>query len=320
MKKFSFTLFTAIMALGMMLTACQTGPQSKSSINDTIQDDVTAILEKHMKEYDAEEGQVIVVETTTGKIRAMVGLVEKDGRYETDAEAFEYGHKSYFHQSLSLLAILEMGKLSLDSIIDTGNGIYVFPETGDTIFDYNWRSGGYGKLSLRDVLAKESVAGMAQARERSNSDEQEWQIIRLCDEYKKGFNSSLCEMAFYNAIANNGKVIRIADKEDSIVVFNPQIAKAEHIDSLKSAMRHLITDGLGQKANSDKVNIAGECATVQYDGDDRIFGDFVGFFPAEIPKYTVYVSLMKRSYPMSAGGMCGPVLKEIAEYLCEGNR
>lgn len=324
MKKITFALFTAILVLGIMMNASQTDSQSESSINDTIQSDVAAILEKHMREYNAEEGQVIVVESATGKIRARVGLVERSGQYVANPEAFEHGHKSHLHQALSLLGILETGKLSLDSIIDTGNGIYVLEGTSDTIFDHNWHSGGYGKLSLRDVFAKESLAGMEQARVRSNSDkwdnsyEQEWKIIKHGDEYKEGYLSSygvdfsLYEMDFYNAIAISGKMIRITDKEGTIEVINPQIAKAENIDSLKSAMRYFVTNGLGMKANSDKVSIAGECATIQYDGDDRIFGDFIGYFPTESPQYTVYVSLMKRSYPLSAGGMCGPILKEIA--------
>ena len=327
MKKFTLAMAAIGMVAGMTFTACQSGGQSKSSINDTIQSGVSDILEKHLKEYDAEVGKVIVVETATGKIRAMVALVKSDSVYKTDAHEFEYCHASGLAKGVSLLAILEKGKMTLDSRVETGNGVYVSKENGDTIYDSNWDRGGYGEMTLRDVFAKGSNVGMRKAAEYSFADNQEQvaQEKKIIDKggapnsfigYSQGFETYHYLLDFYNAIANGGKMIATSNKEDSIVVAGHQMAKTENIDSMKSVLRHFITDGLGKKANSDKVQVAGACATMKMD-DGSIYGDFIGYFPIDAPKYTVFVSLKRTSAPMSAGSMCAPIFKAIAEKLCQ---
>jgi cell division protein FtsI (penicillin-binding protein 3) len=326
MKKVVFLFAATVAAFSMAMTGCQS--QKRSSVNDTLQNDVSGILEKSLVEFDAEAGKVIVVETATGKIRAMAALVKNGSAYTADTLAFDCRHSTGIGQSVSLLAILEKGKLTLNSMIDTGNGVYVSRESGDTIYDPNWRQGGYGEISLRDVFTKGSVVGMAKAVEESftGSNQLLEQVRKIIDDegapesfvtsHWQGPDAYFYLLDFYNAIANNGKMISTSDKEDSILVTNPQIAKAGNIDSLRSVLRQFIADGLGSKANSDKVNIAGACATKAVDG--CIQCDFIGYFPAEAPKYTVFVSLKRKSRPMSAGAMCGPILKEIAEHLCVG--
>ncbi len=326
MKKVVFLFAATVAAFSLAMTACQS--QGKSSVNDALQKDVSGILEKHLAEFDADAGKVIVVETATGKLRAMVSLVKGDSAFTADAHVFESCNNSGLGQAVSLLAILEKGTLSLNSMIDTGNGVYVSRESTDTIYDPNWRQGGYGEISLREVFTKGSVVGMAKAVEQSfaGSNQLLEQVRKIIGDegaaesfvtnYWQGPDAYFCLLDFYNAIANNGKMISISDKEDSILVANPQIAKAGNIDSLRSVLRQFIADGLGSKANSGKVNIAGACATKAVDGS--IQGDFIGYFPAEAPKYTVLVSLKRKSQPMSAGAMCGPILKDIAEHLCVG--
>ena len=326
MKKVVFLFAATVAAFSMAMTGCQS--QKRSSVNDTLQNDVTGILEKHLSEFDAEAGKVIVVETATGKIRAMAALVKNGSAYTADTLAFDCRHNSGLGQAVSLLAILEKGTLSLNSMIDTGNGVCVSRKSGDTIYDPNWQQGGYGEISLREVFTKGSEAGMAKAVEQSFTGNNQLleQVRKIMDEEDapesfvegcwQGSNASFHLLDFYNAIANNGKMILTSDNENPIVVANPQVAKAGNIDSLRSVLRQFITDGLGSKANSDKVNIAGACATKAVGGS--IYGDFIGYFPAEAPKYTVLVSLKRKSRPMSAGAMCGPILKEIAEHLCVG--
>ena len=329
MRKSFFTLAVIGVIVSIVATSCQSAIQQESSIDGTIQSGVSDILKKHLKEFDAEAGKVIVVETTTGKVRVMEDLTKNDNEYETSYNFFEYCHNSGLGQGVSLLAILEKGVLTLDSKIDTGNGEYIRKEYGDTIFDHNWHHGGYGKMTLRDVFSKCSNVGMVRAIEQSFSNPNGWieQERKIIDEdgapnsftgYTQGWQAYYYLLDFYNAIANNGKMIVTSDKEDSVIVANPQIAKAENIDSMKSVLRYFVTDGIAKKANSDKVKIAGACATKKMD-NGSIYGDFIGYFPADKPKYTVFVSLKRNSSPMSAGGMCGPIFKAIAEYLCNPN-
>lgn len=84
MKKKISLLVLAIALLA--LASCKSSPkleESVSNINNVLQDSVEAILEKHLVEYGAMDGVAIVMETETGKIRAMVGLDAKgDSTYE----------------------------------------------------------------------------------------------------------------------------------------------------------------------------------------------------------------------------------------------
>ena len=49
-----------------------------STIDSTLQTNVTAILESKLSEINAQSGQVIVMEVQSGQIKALVGLTRKD--------------------------------------------------------------------------------------------------------------------------------------------------------------------------------------------------------------------------------------------------
>lgn len=42
---------------------------------------------------------------------------------------------------------------------------------------------------------------------------------------------------------------------------------------------------------------------------------FCGYFPSEKPKYSCLVCIVKKGTPASGGGQCGPVFREISQYL-----
>lgn len=78
MKKNMYLLLLVIVSLA--LASCMSSPksgESVSNIHNVLQDSVEAILEKHLVEYGAMDGVAIIMETETGKIRAMVGLEAK---------------------------------------------------------------------------------------------------------------------------------------------------------------------------------------------------------------------------------------------------
>ena len=79
MKKEICLLVLAIALLA--LASCKSSLKSEesvSNINNALQDSVEVILEKHLVEYGAMDGVAIIMETESGKIRAMVGLEAKD--------------------------------------------------------------------------------------------------------------------------------------------------------------------------------------------------------------------------------------------------
>ena len=68
------------------------------------------------------------------------------------------------------------------------------------------------------------------------------------------------------------------------------------------------------------VNVAGISGSIHT--EDGIYADFCGYFPAEKPKYTVFVSYKRPETPASGGGMAGQTFRKIAEqndFLHEGD-
>lgn len=114
-----------------------------------------------MGEYGATEGIAIVVETSTGNLRAMVGLKENSGKLVSDTTLFSKAREPFLFRSASLLAALETGNVSLDDMFDTYAGIDVVGQ--DTIYDHNWRKGGYGELTLLQGLAYNSSIAIDKA-------------------------------------------------------------------------------------------------------------------------------------------------------------
>ena len=142
MKKNVYLLLFVIVLLA--LASCKSSPKSEesvSNINNVLQDSVEAILEKHLVEYGAMDGVAIVMETESGKIRAMVGLEAKgDSTYERADSLAASKHSSALMRTVSVLAALNTGKVKPDDMFDSGVGIFVYDN--DTIYDHNWRKGG----------------------------------------------------------------------------------------------------------------------------------------------------------------------------------
>ena len=145
-------------------------------------------------------------------------------------------------------------------------------------------------------------------------------------------------VAFYNAIANNGKMMQprfvkqlLKDgqvvKEFEPVVLKEQIAKPQTIKMMQTILEHVVSQGLGRKAGSKSFKVAGKTGTAQvadqygsyHSGTTRYWLSFAGFFPADDPRYTCIVCLKKSGLPASGGGMSGVVFHHISEGVMAQN-
>lgn len=145
-------------------------------------------------------------------------------------------------------------------------------------------------------------------------------------------------VAFYNAIANNGKMMQprfvkqlVKDgqviKEFEPVVLKQQIAKPSTIKMMQTILEHVVSQGLGRKAGSKSFKVAGKTGTAQvadqfgsyHSGTTRYWLSFAGFFPADNPRYTCIVCIKKSGLPASGGGMSGVVFHHIAEGVMAQN-
>ena len=350
-----YTILTIIAFIG--LTSCQ--PKQKtieltSTIDSTLQVKTTSILENKLTELNALSGQAIVMEVQTGHIKAMVGVERKDSADYQSCENFSQTHESALIQPISILAALETGKVKLSDTVDMSNGIYSIQDR--ELKDHNWHRGGYGEISIKQGLASSSNIAVYKTMEKAFRDDAQ-AYFNLIDRmnYGKpdciagianlkpayfvtpkdsgwsdtafawfciGYNQTITPiqtLTFYNAIANSGKMVQPQLYKDSTTVINPQIASQANIDSLKQALEYAVTDGLGQPAKSDKVQIAGETGTVQLE-DGSYIVEFCGYFPTNVPQYSIIVSIHKERLPASGGLMAGDVFKQITEYIFTYNK
>ena len=134
-------------------------------------------------------------------------------------------------------------------------------------------------------------------------------------------------LMFYNAIANNGKMIqpfiaksfvkdgKIIKKMEANVV-NPKICKDTTLSQVKEMLKGVITDGTAKVVKSDYFTIAGKTGTALIASNGRYesyYVSFCGYFPAEDPQYTCFVGIRKPKGLPSGGGQAGTVFKAIAE-------
>jgi cell division protein FtsI (penicillin-binding protein 3) len=69
-----------------------------------------------------------------------------------------------------------------------------------------------------------------------------------------------------------------------------------------------------KKAGSELVDVAA-CGRRLQINDTAYRLELCGYFPVKNPQYTIMVVMEKENLPASAGGMCGPLFKRIAEGL-----
>ena len=351
--------FIALIIL-FLLVSCQSRQQvteNISTIDSILQVNVTSLLENKLSELDALSGQAIVMEVQSGQIKALVGLTRKDSTNYQSCENFSVWQSTGLMHPISLLAALETGKVKLSDKVDTGNGIYQIQ--GRELKDHNWHRGGYGELTVQEGLAVSSNIAIYKTMEKAfgNNPQSYFDLLANMSYGKPdsitgianlnpayfvtpkdnnwaksdfawssiGYNQQISPiqiLTFYNAIANDGKMIQPQLYKDSVVVINPQIASRASIDSLKKALVFNITDGLGQPAKSDKVLVAGmqgtsSLSTNEDSTKDMYAVEFCGYFPTDNPKYSIIVSINKTGLPASGGLMAGDAFRQFVDKIME---
>lgn len=138
-------------------------------------------------------------------------------------------------------------------------------------------------------------------------------------------------VTFYNAIANNGKMMRPrlvkavtkdgeVIKEFPPVVMRSSICKSKTLGEIQTILEHVVSQGLGKRAGSPSFKVAGKTGTAQVAkgggykmGTVHYLLSFAGYFPADAPRYSCIVCIQKSGLPASGGGMSGKVFHDIAE-------
>ncbi len=139
-------------------------------------------------------------------------------------------------------------------------------------------------------------------------------------------------LAFYNAIANDGRLMRPrfikgVEKDGQMiqeyppVVLREQIAKPAAVKMMQTVLHHVVTQGLGKRADPMTFPVAGKTGTAQvsgkgvsYHGSTRQHWlSFAGFFPADKPRYSCIVCVKTQGGIGSGGTVSASVFRKIAE-------
>ena len=334
-----------------------------STIVSELQTAVDSILNAEMTRFgNCLQGQAIVMEVETGEILAMVGLERNyEGKF-VPCNNFAYQQElGSLMMTPSLLAVLETGKMDLNDNVHTGTGVIAVDDDNERLMkDHNWEDGGYGTITLERVLPVNSNIGISQAVAKAFKNNQQ-QFFDLLNQMSLGqpssidgieglkpafFNSPkdtdwanyqlwwsaigynqkiapIQMLTFYNAIANDGKMVKPTLKTGEIEIINPQIASKANIDSMKVVLDHVVSQGLGRKAGTPLLRVAGKQGTSkvgEYEfGEEKYVNEyqvaFCGYFPHPYPKYSMIVSINKLGLPASGGGMAGVAFHYIMEWM-----
>ncbi len=342
-----------------------------TSIDVNIQDVAESALLKQLEKHQADHGTVVLMEVKTGSIKAIANLKKHSAGSYYEGYNYAIGESTEPGSTFklpALIAALEDGYVDMDDMIDCGDGSKEYYDR--TMFDSNHDDGGWGKITVQRVLEVSSNIGMAEIIMRSYGQQPQKFIDRLAEmnlkmplgieiagegkPYIKDVKDdswsgiSLAWMAhgyelqqtplqiltFYNAIANNGKMVkpkfvekitkgRDVVKEVKTEVINPKVCSQSTIDKVKKALEGVVENGTASNLRNANYGIAGKTGTAQianknygYSYQSKVShqASFVGYFPADNPQYSCIVVINAPSRNVYYGNLvAGPIFKEVAD-------
>ncbi|MFC2121103.1 penicillin-binding protein, partial [Bacteroidota bacterium] len=341
-----------------------------TTININIQSVAERALRKQLELNEAHHGCAILMEVESGEIKAIANLgLTKDNNSYDEIYNYAIGESTEPGSTFKLpviMAALEDGIVDLYDSIDTKNGVKKY--YNQTMYDHH--PGGFGKITVKEIIEHSSNIGISTIIDEYYKKQPQKFIDRL---YDMGLNRKLgliikgegtphihgpessawsgvslpwmahgyeVEMtplqilAFYNAIANNGKMVkpkfvnylrnhsRIVQQFNTEVI-NSSICSKATIKKAKIMLEGVVENGTGKSLQTNNYKIAGKTGTAQVsigssgykkDGKAEYRASFVGYFPADKPKYSCIVVISKPGKGRYYGAdVAGKVFREISD-------
>ncbi|MDX9811901.1 MAG: penicillin-binding protein [Bacteroidales bacterium] len=353
----------------------QDGDDVVTTIDIDLQDVATSALMDQLKRNNAHHGCAVLMEVETGDIRAIVNLeTGNDGEYH---ETYNYaiGESTEPGSTFKLpvlMAAIEDGVVDTGDIVDTGNGTVRFYDK--VIRDT--RDGGYGSMTVKEVFEKSSNVGTSKIISENYKDNPRDFVNRLYamrlnqkldlqikgegtpvirypgDKLWSGLSLPMMShgyevlmtplqiLTFYNAVANNGRMMRprfvtevlhngrVVKSFGTHVIIN-SIASKSTISKARKMMEGVVEEGTATNLRNSHYRIAGKTGTAQIAKGNRGYrqgsaisyqASFVGYFPAENPLYSCIVVINAPSNGVYYGNIvAGNVFREIADKVYATN-
>ena len=339
------------------IVAVQHGQDIRTTIDIDIQDIADRALRKHIAEDERIQGGcVVIMDVKTGAVRAMVNLQKnsKDILGENYNMAIgRPGEPGSIFKAATLATLLEDGHVTLSTTIPTNHGkMDDLSKVNDDqyIKDYE-KKFKTDEISVLDGFKISSNYVFRRLVVDNYQDAPQDFINRLYDYglnesfqfdlTEKGATGSRIQLSdskyylasaaigysimetplnmvtFYNAIANNGKLMKPylieafetnghVDKKFNPTVLNGSIMSKATADTLTRALKMVTLEGTATRLKNAKCTVAGKTGTartvlspdenpqkkdpyVSVDGKRKYQATFVGFFPADEPQYTAIV-------------------------------
>lgn len=353
------------------------GKDIVSTINVNLQDVAENSLHYHLRLHNAQSGCVVLMEVSTGEIKAIANLTrDKDGNYR-ESYNIAVGHATEpgsTYKLPALMAAFEDHKKLPDDSVDTGSGVYYWI-AGKEMKDSH--DGGYGKISVQRAFEVSSNIGVSKVINQAYAKNPMDFVNRLrkmnvdtrlnlqiqgegrafiLDTSSSYWNKTalpymsigysvkmtpLQTLTFYNAVANNGKMVKpmfvkeIREQGKTVKVFEPEIISEAICSPATVRMAQQILEGVVTKGTAADLfkgcqyTVAGKTGTArinqqgvgyEVDGIKKYQASFVGYFPADKPKYSCIVVFYEpNAGHYYASKVAAPVFRELADKIYSTN-
>ena len=338
-----------------------------TTIDLKIQDVAHHALLQQLETFEADHGSVVVMETKTGEIKAISNLGRTSvGTYfeQRNYAIYESHEPGSTFKLMGMVVALEDKVIDTSQIIDTEKGEIRFH--GKPVRDSH--HGGYGKISASRVFEVSSNVGIVKIINENYKDHPE-KFIEGLKRMKVGYKiglpikgegepkipdpkdkdtwnglslpwmaygygvsfTPLQVLTFYNAIANNGEMVKprfvkeIRAQSNVVTKFekeiiHPQICSQETIDQVKEMMLNVVKRGTADNIYDKNFSMAGKtgtCQTEYWTDETKYISSFVGYFPADEPKYSCIVVIHKPNKKKGYYGniVAAPVFERIARKI-----
>lgn len=338
-----------------------------TTIDLNIQDIAHHALLEQLEAFEADHGTVVVMETKTGEVKAISNLGRtSSGTYfeQRNYAVYESHEPGSTFKLMGMVVALEDKVIDTSYMVDTQNGEISFYRR--KVRDSH--RGGYGVISASRVFEVSSNVGIVKIIDKFYKDQPEKFVQGLEDlnvgmkiglpikgegnpiipkpkdadwnglslpwmAYGYGVSlTPLQTLTFYNAIANNGEMVKpkfvkeIRTQSNSISnfdreVINPKICSQETINKVKVMMENVVKRGTAENIYDPNFSMAGKTGTCQTDywkdSGTKYISSFVGYFPAEDPMYSCIVVIHKPNKKIGYYGniVAAPVFKKIAHKI-----
>jgi len=272
---------------------------------------------------------------STFKLMAMVAALEDKVIDTSDVVDTEKGVLSFYGRKVRDSKHGGYGKISASEAFEMSSN------TGMVKLIYNSYKNNPSKfvdrlykMELNNTLDL-PIIGEGKPKITHPSDKKNWDGLDL-PWMAFGYGVSLTPLqtlTFYNAIANDGEMVKprflkaVKEFDKTIVPFekeviDPSVCTVETAKKVKQMMKNVVEKKHGTAHNIYSPNFSmagktGTCQTEYWIESGRYISSFVGYFPAENPKYSCIVVIHKPDTKLGYYGniVAAPVFKKIAQKI-----